>query len=62
MSLQKNYINLLAPDAGVAPIASAIVIAANDQRGYLIIVNISDVSHGHSFSSKLHSPFRSDQF
>lgn len=42
MSLQKNYINLLAPDAGVAPIATAIVIPANDQRGYLIIVNISD--------------------
>ncbi len=42
MSLQKNYIGNLAPDSGVAPIASAVVIAENDQRAYLIILNNSD--------------------
>lgn len=42
MSLQKSYIGWLAPVDGVAPISSAIVIPANDQRGYLLIVNVSD--------------------
>ena len=42
MSLQKSYLNFLAGDDGVAPNASAVVIAANSQRGYLIIINNDD--------------------
>lgn len=44
MSLQKSYIKQLAPESGVAPNASEIVIAANSQRGYLVILNRSDES------------------
>lgn len=42
MSLQKNVVKMLAPDAGVAPNPAAEVIAANSQRGYLLIQNLSD--------------------
>lgn len=42
MSLQQNLVKMLAPNDGLAPVASAVVIAANLERGYLIIINNSD--------------------
>lgn len=42
MSLQKNLVAMLAPDSALAPAASGVVIAANPERGYLIIINDSD--------------------
>lgn len=42
MSLQQNLVKMLAPDDGVAEVATAEVLAANTQRGYLLIINVSD--------------------
>ncbi len=42
MSMQRNLVTMLAPQGGSAPAAQALVIAANSERGYLIIWNLSD--------------------
>ncbi len=44
MSLQKTYVNFAAPGEGTVGVATATLVPANTQRGYLIIFNNSDVA------------------